>query len=166
MLNSACVQRCMYKRNTVYSISCQQCPKKYVGQTTATIKKRCSERRNWCQKKHKKKIFKLQRRKLELLFIIMKRDTLLILRIRKLKLLQKKSILEKADNINRGIEIKKLSQAERAHLQMGKEIDPIWDTFIESIKTWPPRGLKLPLGFEEKWKYSWEMKCWFSVVLS
>ena len=41
----------------------------------------------------------------------------------------------KADNINRGIEIKKLSQAERAHLQMGNEIDPIWDTFIESIKT-------------------------------
>ena len=34
-----------------------------------------------------------------------------------------------------GIEIKKLSQAERANLQMGYEIDPIWDTFIESIKT-------------------------------
>ena len=70
---------------------------------------------------------------MELLFIIMKRDMLEILRIH--KLLQKKSILEKADNINRGIEIKKLSQAERAHLQMGNEIDPIWDTFIESIKT-------------------------------
>ena len=41
---------------------------------------------------------------MELLFIIMKRDTLLILRIH--KLLQKKSILEKADNINRGIQIK------------------------------------------------------------
>ena len=81
-----------HQKKTVYSIPCQQCPKKYVGQTTATIKKRCSEHRNWCQKKHKKKIFKLQRRKLELLFIIMKRDTLLILRIRKLKLLQKKSI--------------------------------------------------------------------------
>jgi len=51
------------------------------------------------------------------------------------KLLQKKSRLEKADNMNRGIEIKKLSQAERAHLHMGNEIDPIWDTFIESIKT-------------------------------
>ena len=34
-----------------------------------------------------------------------------------------------------GNEIKKLIQAERAHLQMGCEIDPIWDTFIESIKT-------------------------------
>ena len=66
----ACVQRYMYKRNTVHSIPCQQCPKKYVGQTTSTIKRRCSENRNWCQKKHKKKIFKLQRRKLELLFII------------------------------------------------------------------------------------------------
>jgi len=65
-----------------------------------------------------------------------------------------------------GIEVKKLSQAERAHLQMGCEIDPIWDTFITSIKTWPQRGLKLPLGFEEEWKYSREMKCWFSVVLS
>ena len=55
--------------------------------------------------------------------MIMKWDTLWILRIH--KLLQKKSILEKADNINRGIQIKKLSQAERAHLQMGNEIDPI-----------------------------------------
>ena len=70
---------------------------------------------------------------MELLFISMKRDMPYILRIH--KLLQKKSRLEKADNINRGIEIKKLSQAERAHLQMGNEIDPIWDTFIESIKT-------------------------------
>ena len=70
---------------------------------------------------------------LGLLFIIMKWDTLLILRTH--KLLKKKSILEKADNVNRGDEIKKLSQAERAHLQMGYEIDPIWDTFIESIKT-------------------------------
>ena len=41
----------------------------------------------------------------------------------------------KADNINRGREIKKLSQAERAHLQMGCYIDTIWDTLIESIKT-------------------------------
>jgi len=52
----------MYKRNTVYSIPCQQCPKKYVGQTTATIKKRCSEHRNWCQKKHKKKILKTSKK--------------------------------------------------------------------------------------------------------
>ena len=34
-----------------------------------------------------------------------------------------------------GMEIKKLNQAERANLQMGYVIDPIWDTFIESIKT-------------------------------
>ena len=58
MLYRACVQRYMYKRNTVYSIPCQQCPTKYVCQTTAIIKKRCSEHRNWCQKKHKKKILK------------------------------------------------------------------------------------------------------------
>jgi len=33
-----------------------------------------------------------------------------------------------------GMEIKKISQAERANLQMGYEIDPICDTFIKSIK--------------------------------
>ena len=62
------MQRYMYKRNTVYSIPCQQCPKKYVGQTTAIIKKRCSEHRNWCQKKNKKKILKTYKKKAGIAF--------------------------------------------------------------------------------------------------
>ena len=41
-------------------------PKEICGQTTATIKKRCSEHRNWCQKKHKKKILKTSKKKAEI----------------------------------------------------------------------------------------------------
>ena len=50
------------------------------------------------------------------------------------KFLQKKSILDKADNINRGDRDKK-AQPSRKSALTGSEIDPIWDTFIESIKT-------------------------------
>ena len=42
-----------------------------------------------------------------------------------------------------GMEIKKLNQAERANLQMGYEIDPIWDTFIESIKNLTATGVEV-----------------------
>ena len=52
----------------MYSISSQECPKKYVGQITATIKKRCSEHQNWCQKKHKKKILKTSKKKAGIAF--------------------------------------------------------------------------------------------------
>ena len=51
-----------YRRNIVYSIPCQECPKKYVGQTTSTLKKRCNEHRNWCKKKFKKKILKTSKK--------------------------------------------------------------------------------------------------------
>ena len=79
------------------------------------------------------KKFKENFQKLELLFIIMKWDMLLILRIH--KLLQKKSILEKADNVNRGDRDKKAQPSRKSTLTDGGEIDPIWDTLIESIKT-------------------------------
>ena len=64
----------------------------------------------------KRRFLKLQKRKLELLFIIMKRDTLLILRIRELKLLQKKSIpVGKADNVNRRDRDKKAQPKEHTY---------------------------------------------------
>ena len=47
-----------FRRNVVYRIPCAQCPKKYVGQTTATLNKRNSQHKNWCQKKYKKQILK------------------------------------------------------------------------------------------------------------
>ena len=51
-----------YRRNIVYFIPCQECPKKYVGQTTSTLKTRCNEHRNWCKKKFKKKILKTSKK--------------------------------------------------------------------------------------------------------
>ena len=33
-----------------------------VGQTTATLRKRCSEHRDWCQTKYKKKILKTSKK--------------------------------------------------------------------------------------------------------
>ena len=54
---------------------------------------------------------------MELLFIVMKWDMLYILRIH--KLLQKKSILEKADNINRGDRDKKAQPSKKSNLTDG-----------------------------------------------
>ena len=61
MLYRACVQRYMYKRNTVYSIPCQQCPKKNVGQTTAT-KKRDAVNTKIGAKRKKKQILKTSKK--------------------------------------------------------------------------------------------------------
>ena len=80
----------VYKRNTAYSILCQQCPKKYVGQTTATLKKRCSEQQNWCQKKHKKKLFKISMKNVGIAFHYHETRHTIDLRIHKLLQLQKK----------------------------------------------------------------------------
>ena len=121
-----------YKRNTVYSIPCQQCPKKYVGQTTATLKKRCSEHRNWCQKKHKKKILKTSKKNDGIAFHF--HETGHVIDFENTQIIAEEKAYWKRLIIE-GMEIKKLNQAERANLQMGYEIDPIWDTFIESIKT-------------------------------
>ena len=116
----------------IYSIPCKDCPKKYVGQTTGTIKKRCSEHRNWCRKKHKKKILKTSKKNDEIAFHfhetghIIDFDNTAI--IAEEKAYWKRLIIE-------GMEMKKLSLTERANLQMGYEIDPIWDaTIMENIK--------------------------------
>ena len=120
-----------YRKNTVYSIPCKDCPKKYVGQTTGTIKKRCSEHRNWCRKKHKKKILKTSKKNDGIAFHfhetghIIDFDNTAI--IAEEKAYWKRLIIE-------GMEIKKLSLTERANLQMGYEIDPIWDAIMENIQ--------------------------------
>ena len=47
-----------FKKNSIYKIPRAECPKKYVGQTSATLKKRTNEHIRWCQKKNKQKILK------------------------------------------------------------------------------------------------------------
>ena len=120
-----------YRKNTVYSIPCKDCPKKYVGQTTGTIKKRCNEHRNWCRKKHKKKILKTSKKNDGIAFHFHETghtidfDNTAI--IAEEKAYWKRLIIE-------GMEIKKMSLTERANLQMGYEIDPIWDAIMENIQ--------------------------------
>ena len=47
-----------YRKIIIHSISRKECPKKYIGQTTGTTKKKCKEHENWCKKKYKTKILK------------------------------------------------------------------------------------------------------------
>ena len=70
MLDRACVQRYMYKRNTVYSIPYASNAQRnmWARPLPLVIKTRCSERRNWCQKKHNKKILKTSKKKAGIAF--------------------------------------------------------------------------------------------------
>ena len=43
-----------YKKNIVYSIPCGECPKRYVGQTTATLNKRNSQHKTGVRKNTKR----------------------------------------------------------------------------------------------------------------
>ena len=106
MLYRACVQRYMYKRNTVHSIPCQRCPKKYVGQTTATIKERCSENRNLNFKEESWNCFSLSWKGTRYWFWVYTNYC------------RRKAYWKRLIMLIEGIEIKKLSQAERAHLQI------------------------------------------------
>ena len=116
-----------FRRNTVYSIPCSDCSKKYVGQTTATLKKRCREHENWCKKKHKKKLLKSTK----------KNDGIAYhhhLTGHKIDFDNTKILAEEKSYWRRlileGVEIRKLEPADRANMQAGYEIDPIWDTYL------------------------------------
>ena len=120
-----------YRRNIVYSIPCQECPKKYVGQTTSTLKKRCNEHRNWCKKKFKKKILKTSKKNDGIAFHF--HETGHNIDFDKTEIIAEEKAYWKRIIIE-GLEIKKLGPTERANLQMGYEIDPIWDAILETIK--------------------------------
>ena len=85
-----------------------------------------------CQKKHKKKILKTSKKNDGIAFHYHEREHAIDFENTQI-IADEKAYWKRL--IIQGMEIKKLSQAARAHLQMGYEIDPIWDTFIESIKT-------------------------------
>ena len=116
-----------FRRNTIYSIPCKECPMKYIGQTTAPLKKRNKEHENWCQKKHKKKLLKSTKKNDGIAYhhhltghtIDFKNTTILA---------EEKAYWPRL--IKEGIEIKKLKPTERANMQAGYEIDPIWDIHL------------------------------------
>ena len=153
MLYRACVQRYMYKRNTVYSIPCQQClPKKYGGPDYCHNKKEMQWTLKLVTKETEKEDFKIFKEEQWNCFLLSWNGTGYRC-LENTNYCRWKAYWKRLIILIEGIEIiiKKLSQAERAHLQLVYEIDPICDTFIKSIKTWLPRGLKLLLGFKEKW---------------
>jgi len=100
---------------------------KYIGQTTAPLKKRNKEHENWCQKKHKKKLLKSTKKNDGIAYhhhltghtIDFKNTTILA---------EEKAYWPRL--IKEGIEIKKLKPTERANMQAGYEIDPIWDIHL------------------------------------
>ena len=120
-----------FRRNVVYSIPCAQCPKKYVGQTTATLNKRNSQHKNWCLKKHKKEILKSTKKNDGMAYhhhstghnIDFDRTEI----ITEEKNYWRRLIIE-------GMEIKKLGE-NRANRQVGYEIDDSWNPIIERLKS-------------------------------
>ena len=120
-----------YKKNTVYSIPCGECPKRYVGQTTATLNKRNSQHKNWCQKKHKKTILKSTKKTDGMAYhhhstghTINFEETEIITEE---KNYWKRIIIE-------GIEIKNLGE-NRANRQVGFEIDDCWNPILYKLKS-------------------------------
>ena len=127
------------RKNIIYSIPCKDCPKKYIGQTSVTIKKRCNEHANWCKKKHKRKILKSTKKNDGIAFhhhqtghnIDFEGTTILA---------EEKSYWRRL--IIEGIEIKKLDPAHQANMQLGSEIDARWDSVLFPGKPGTP-GLEL-----------------------
>ena len=123
------------RKNVIYSIPCKDCPKKYIGQTSVTIKKRCNEHANWCKKKHKRKILKSTKKNDGIAFhhhqtghnIDFEGTTILA---------EEKSYWRRL--IIEGIEIKKLDPAHRANMQLGYEIDARWDPVLYPKKPGTP----------------------------
>ena len=119
-----------FRKNTVYSIPCAECPKKYVGQTTGTLKKRNREHFNWCQKKFKRQILKTTKKNDGMAFHhhstghnINFDDTEIIAEE---KCYWRRLIIE-------GLEIKRLGE-NRANRNTGFEIHECWDPILEKLK--------------------------------
>ena len=120
-----------YRKNTVYRIPCGECQKKYVGQTTATINKRNSQHKNWCQKKHKRTILKSTKKTDGMAYHhhstghSINFDGTEI--ITEEKNYWRRIIIE-------GMEIKSLGE-NRANRQVGFEIDKCWNPILQKLKS-------------------------------
>ena len=117
-----------HRKNIIYSIPCKDCPKKYVGQTTGTLRKRCKEHENWCKKKYKTKILKSTKKNDGIAFH--HHQTGHTIDFANTKILgEEKSYWRRL--ITEGLEIKKLPITKRANMQSGYEIDPCWDDILK-----------------------------------
>ena len=119
-----------YKKNVIYKIPCAECTKKYVGQTSGTLKKRTAEHIRWCQKKHKKQMLKTTQKNDGIAYhhhstghqIDFKNTQI----ITQEKCYWRRLIME-------GMEIKQLGAEHRANLQSGYEIHECWDPIISKL---------------------------------
>ena len=95
------------------------------------LKKRCNEHCNWCKKKFKKKILRTSKKNDGIAFHF--HETGHNIDFDKTEIIAEEKAYWKRLIIEE-LEIKKLGPTERANLQMGYEIEPIWDTILETIK--------------------------------
>ena len=119
-----------YKKNAVYRIPCAECSKKYVGQTSGTLKKRTAEHVRWCRKKHKKQLLNSAKKNDGIAYHHhytghkIDFDNVQIIT-------QEKSYWRRL--IAEGMEIKQLKMEDRANLQMGYEIHECWDPILNKL---------------------------------
>ena len=122
-----------YKKNAVYKIPCAECPKKYVGQTSGTLKKRTAEHTRWCRKKHKKQLLQSSKKNDGIAYHHhytghqIDFDNVEIIT-------QEKSYWRRL--IIEGIEIKWLGE-DRANLQLGYEVHECWDPILAKLHCIP-----------------------------
>ena len=106
------------------------CSKRYVVPTTATLNKRNSQHKNWCQKKYKKQILKSTKKNDEMTYHHHVTG-------HNIDFEGTKIITEERNYwrilIIEGMEIKKLGN-NRANRQVGYEIAECWNPIVEKLK--------------------------------
>ena len=119
-----------YKKNVIYKIPCAECTKKYIGQTSVTLKKRTAEHIRWCRKKHKKQMMKTTQKNDGIAYHHHSTghqidfDNVQI--ITQEKNYWRRLIIE-------GMEIKRLAAEQRANLQLGYEIHECWEPILNKL---------------------------------
>ena len=119
-----------YKKNVIYKIPCAECTKKYIGQTSVTLKKRTAEHIRWCRKKHKKQMLKTTQKNDGIAYHHHSTghqidfDNVQIIT-------QEKNYWRRL--IVEGMEIKRLAEEQRANLQLGYEIHECWEPILNKL---------------------------------